>query len=289
MNNSENLKKKLAWEENWQTQLGAWFAGERVVMHGENVLELMNCKSWMEMFLFAITGRLPDEKTARLMDEVLALTGCIPDPRLWNNRVACLTGITRSTPALAVGAATAISDAAIYGFPPTHGAYLLIQELWQLHQAGANLEHLLKTRLALRKNKNAGQPAKGKNRKIDCLPGYGRPVSMGDERVPPLIKVLEKYAVKNGTFVTFSFTIEKTLQDAGYKLKLNTGGLIAAIAMDQGLSPQEFLHYITPSFFPGLLASYQDALNHPSGSFFPIRCEQIEYNGHLKRQWRAID
>lgn len=282
------VNKKFAWEENWQTEAGAWIAGERVVMHGENIMHSMQGKTWMEMMLLATTGKMPDAKRAKFLDEALAFPGCFPDPRLWNNRIAALAGTARSTSSLAISAATAASEAIIYGFPPSVGSYLMYEDILKQLMRGENLQDLLSARLAESKKLKKGSPAKGKNRKVFCWPGYGRPVARFDERITPLMNALKRYNFHEGAAVKLAFDIEKQLQAMGYKLSLNVGGLIAAIGFDQQLSMQEFIHYVTVCFNPGLMACYDDALKHPEGSFFPMRCEQIQYTGQSERQWQAL-
>jgi hypothetical protein len=282
------INKKLEWEENWQTDAGAWIAGERVVMHGEDILQSLQGKTWMEMMLLAITGKMPTVNQANFLDEVLVLSGCIPDPRLWNNRIAALAGTARSIAIPAISAATSVSDAVVYGFQPAVGSFLMFQDIALKLKQGNTLEVLLSERLAERKSVGRGSPAKGKNRAVDCLPGYGRPVTKSDERIPPLMKVLERYNFHKGDAVTLAFDIEKQLQAMGYKLSINAGGLISAIGVDQKLLLQEFLHYVTVCFYPGLMVCYDDALKHPEGSFFPMRCEQIEYKGESERQWLPL-
>ncbi len=276
----------LAWENNWKTTLGAWFAGERVVVHGENILDTMRGKSWLQMILFCATGRHIDRKSADLLDEVLAFSGCIPDPRLWNNRVAVLAGSVRSHAVSSVSAATAASEAVIFGFQPTVGAHHLLLELAQGLEAGKTLEDLLSGRLASRK-KSGGGPARGANRSIDCLPGFGRPVTSRDERIEPIMQLLTRYNAGEGAAVKLAWQVEETLQSMGYKRSLNTAGLLAAIVVDQGLTAQELVYYTTQCFCPGLIACYDDGLKHPVGAFMPMRCESIRYRGPKDRAWAS--
>lgn len=286
MDSTSNIK--IDWEENWQANAGAWFAGERVVMHGENILQSMQGKSWMDIMLLGIMGKAPSSAKARFLDEVLVFSGCIPDPRLWNNRIAALAGTARSSSTLAISAATAASDAVIYGFQPTVGAFIMLNKIAVQLDEGMELEDLLAERLAERKNPLRGSPAKGKKREVDCLPGYGRPVAKGDERIPPLMEVLKRYQLEEGKAINLAFAVQGKLHEMGYKLHLNMGGLIAAIGMDQNLGAQEFLHYLTACFCPGLMACFDDAASQPAGSFFPMRCEQIDYKGESERQWPGV-
>ena len=62
----ERLK---SFEDNWQTEMGAWFPGERVVLRGKDVFtELSQC-SWMEYFIYGLTGKT-STKLARLVEGI---------------------------------------------------------------------------------------------------------------------------------------------------------------------------------------------------------------------------
>ncbi|HFD13290.1 MAG TPA: hypothetical protein ENJ32_12610, partial [Crenotrichaceae bacterium] len=105
-------------ENNWQTDLGAWFPGERVVLRGKDLFHELGDYSWMGLLLYGITGREFNEKQIRLFEGMWTISTSYPDPRLWNNRVAALAGTTRSTSVLGISAATAVSEASIYGRRP---------------------------------------------------------------------------------------------------------------------------------------------------------------------------
>lgn len=282
---NKKINMKIEWEENWQARAGAWFPGERVIMHGENILETMQGKSWMEIMLFAITGKKPDARAAKILDEVLVFSGCIPDPRLWNNRIATLAGTARSNSSLVLGAATAVSNAVIYGFQPGLGALQMLRDIAEKRAAGEPLVNIVQARMQDRKNQRRGNAAKGKKRVIDQFPGYGRPLNKGDERNPSLMELLKRNNAHEGRTIVLAYEIQHTLHELGYKLNVNMAGLIAAISLDLELGDQEFLHYVTVCFFPGLIACFDDASTQPEGSFFPMRCEQIEYAGESARQW----
>lgn len=272
--------------ENWVTATGNWFPGERIVLNGVDVIADMTGKSWMEVILLAITGRVPDPRTAEFLDAILALSGCIPDPRLWNNRIAALAGTTRSTPALGMSAGMAASDAIIFGFQPMMGAHDALLEMAAQRDAGVPLETIIDTRLARRPK---GRPGAGKHREIAALPGYGRPVAKGDERIPALMEVVRRYGQDQGKILTLAFEVENYLQSLGLPYRLNSGGLIAALCADQGMTALQLYYYVSHCFYVSLAACNADALQHPTGGFFPLKCSQIAYEGVAERRWQASD
>lgn len=285
MSEQIELQKRLDhWTREWMSGTGGWFAGKRVVMHGKNILSQMSGCTWMEMILFAVTHKEANKKQAEFLDAVLAMSGCIPDPRLWNNRVSALAGTARSTSALGVSAGMAISDAIIFGFQPMLAAFTMLESLLPLESA--SMKQQIEERLQTKPG-DIGKPGKGKQRAVASIAGYGRPVAAGDERIPPLMEVAKKYNYHDKPAVLLAFAIEKYLQHNGHSLRLNTGGLIAAFCLDQQLTKEQFYYYISHCFCVSLLACHDDTSDKPEGAFFPLRCDQVNYIGQSERKWRS--
>ena len=89
-------EKLLENENHWETRMGGWFPGERVVYRGQDLHVDLKDMSWMELYVYGITGRRFDEKQLKILNAIWANTS-YPEPRLWNNRVAALAGTARST------------------------------------------------------------------------------------------------------------------------------------------------------------------------------------------------
>ena len=105
-------------ENHWITYMGAWFPGERVVYRGKDLFHELKHLSWMQLYLYGITGKIFTDEQGKLFEAMWILSTSFPDPRLWNNRTGSLTGNMRSTGALAFGAAIVVSEANIYGGLP---------------------------------------------------------------------------------------------------------------------------------------------------------------------------
>ena len=151
----------LDYEDNWVTNLGAIFPGERVVYRGKDLFTELFDVSWMQLLLYGITGRMYSKSQVKLFDSLWALTISYPDPRPWNNRVAALAGTVRSTAGLANNAASAVSEAKIFGGQANTAAIDFIIEAKQKVSEGVILEDIIKKELKV-------------NRGIS---GYGRPSS----------------------------------------------------------------------------------------------------------------
>ena len=54
MRGPEVLKKA---DDNWHTEMGAWFPGERVVFRGKDLFTELGELSWFKYLMFGITGK----------------------------------------------------------------------------------------------------------------------------------------------------------------------------------------------------------------------------------------
>lgn len=282
-NNANNLS---AWEECWQTELGAWFPGTRVVFRGQDLFTELADLPWMGLLLYGITGKIPSPEQIRLFDGIWALAASFPDPRLWNNRIGALAGTARSTTTLGVSAGIAVSEAVIYGYQPLMAAMESLLAIEARLQQQECLGDILQEKL---KGVHGGQgrPARGKDRCVAQLPGYGRPIAARDERIAPLMALATELGFDQGPMVKLAFAIEDTLADMGKSMQMNVVGLMAGFSADQGLSPRQHYQYGVLCFSAGILHCAVDAANHPQGAFFPLRCSRINYTGPKPRQWQA--
>ncbi|OUS09194.1 hypothetical protein A9Q90_04235 [Gammaproteobacteria bacterium 54_18_T64] len=263
----ERLK---AYEDNWQTEMGAWFPGERVVLRGKDVFSELSNQSWMEFMVFAITGRDMSE-FARVIEAMWLISSSFPDPRLWNNRVAALAGTARSTTALAAAAGNAVSEASIYGLRTSRGALDFLQRTEKKLNEGATLEDIIKKELHTYR----------------AIYGYGRPLINIDERIKPLLKFAYSAGYKKNTLLILAFKIHDYFQTTKYKFQINISAIVAAISGDYGLTLNEFNDLAALSFSGGIFPCYIDARNNPEGSLFPLGVERILSTDQTTRTWKS--
>ncbi len=265
----KNKSPLINFEDNWQTTLGAFFPGERVVIHGKDLFHEFKNKSWMNLLLYTITGREFSKNQAKLFENIWTICTSYSDPRIWNNRVSSLSGSSRSTASLAVGASTAMSEAKIYGRRPDIRIATFLIYLHEAIERGQNINTYVDEYL----------------KKYRGIPGYARPIINSDERIKPLMQVVEELGFENGEYLSLAFEIEKYLLASRKRMKANIAAITAALAIDQGLTPREYYHYAIASFTIGFLGCYVDAIEHPEGAFFPLPCERIAYSGIKHREW----
>lgn len=261
-----NLEK---FEEHWLTEMGGSIPGERVVVRGKDLFTDLGEFSWLKLLLFMITGREFEDAKVEVLDKLWALTISYPDPRVWNNRVGALAGTVRSTGSLGVGAASAVSEAKIYGGQANIAAIDFITECAKRVDQGKSLEEIVRNELKINR----------------AIYGYGRPITSADERILPVQKLLKKHNLHKGKYVSLAYDVEDFLKNGRWRYQMNITGLAAAVGADMGLSVREYHLYTINGFNAGITACYTDALSKDQGSLFPLRCERVEYQGIEKRKW----
>ena len=257
-----------AYEDNWQTEMGAWFPGERVVLRGKDVFSELNSYSWMEYLYYAVTG-VHSPKNAQIIEGLWVLSTSFPDPRLWNNRVAALAGTARSTGALAVAAGIATSEATIYGLKPIKQALEFLYKAYEQIETGTSIETIIKQELKI-------------NRSVS---GYGRPLIERDERIAPVLSFLTDSRSEQNKFLNLALDIDDYFKNSRYKYRINIAAINAAIAADAGLTVDENYYIATLAFTAGMLPCYIDSKTQPQGSFFPLSVNRINSTSHTVRNW----
>lgn len=255
----------------WTTQVGAFFPAEqRTVFRGHDLHADLKHMGWMELMVFGITNRHHTPEQLRLMEALWVFTS-YPDPRIWNNRVVALAASARSTGALGMSAALAVSEAHIYGRGNEVQAITFFRDAQQALQAGATLQACLDRELA----------AHGR------FAGYGRPLVNADERIAPTMTLALSLGLADGPHVALAFEVERHLLAQGKPLRLNYGGLVSAFGADLGFSTREFYLFMYAVFLAGMAPCYAEAVERPEGTVFPLPCERVSYQGPGKRTWRS--
>lgn len=265
MNGKEKL---LKCEGRWLTDMGGFVLQERAFLRGKDLHAELGELSWLEIYLFGITGRYFDEVEIKVLNAIWVFTS-YPDPRIWNNRVAALGGTVRSTGALSISAAMAVSEAEIFGGQPLTRAIRFLMKAQKRIENGENPVDIILNEIA--KNK--------------IIAGYGRPKATLDERIKPMLGFLERVRFPQGKHLRLAFKVEQILAGVGKTVQINYGAMVAAICADLGFSPRELNLFIVPLFLAGFPPCYLDALGHSEGCLFPLRCERIDYLGPEKRAW----
>lgn len=251
------------------TRMGKCFIGDRAVFRGHDLHADLRGMDWMELFVFGITGRRFSTNEVKLLHAMWVCTS-YPDARIWNNRVAALAASARSTPALGISAALAVSEARIYGgYPFVRAIEFLLRAQRRVAQ-GERLEDVVAQELEQRR-----------------IYGYGRPLAAADERLPWLTDLADELGLAQGPHLRLALAVERILVERAPRLRMNYAALMAALAADLGFSPDEFHHFQIPVFLAGMAPCFVEAAQRPPGAVFPLSCDHIRYGGPAKRRWTA--
>jgi citrate synthase len=251
----------------WPTDKGAWKPGEQVFFREKSLLDDFTDKSWMTLLLYGIGGRILTESESSVIEKIWSLSSSFPDPRLWNNRIAALAGTSRSTGAMGIAAATAITEAKVYGSRPVYLGAAFLHDLKKLKDQNLDLEKHIIERL----------------RKERFLPGFGRPITSEDERIKPLLRELAHLGYQGGEFLALINDIIQILEHKRYRLKPNIAIYCSAVFSDLGFDPYQSYLIAVLAFSAGMFPCYIDALEKPEGTLFPLACTDIEYTGPATR------
>lgn len=251
-----------------KSRMGTFIPGSHVIFRGYDLHTELKDMDWVELFVFGITGKRYSPQQMRLMHSIWTYTS-YPDVRLWNNRVAALAGSTRSTGTLGVAAALAVSEASIYGRGiDMRAVTFLINTRKRLDEGGA-LDECIRSELK-------------SNRSIA---GYGRPLINADERNQHMLALAKSLGLDQGPHLCLAFEVEQFLFDGRWRMKMNYGGLAAALVADLGFSPRQYYLFMLPAFLAGMMPCQIEASEKPEGTLFPIPCVGVLYEGVPKRLW----
>jgi citrate synthase len=267
-------RERRFWDERRGTvrsRKGGWKLGKDVTIHGHSLInELIGSASWFQVWLLSITGRLPERRFADWCEGVwLCLS--YPDPRIWCNQVSALAGTLRCTPVAATSAAAMTSDALRYAsWAALHTAEFIRDALKRRNESARSIEELL----ASQRSDEKGCPQ---------VPGYSRPIAVGDERLSALMRLVHQHGFSVGPHLSLGFEIHAYLKEKHHE-QMNAGGFISAFLLDQGMSPQEIYRFYSMGAQAGAIACYVDTFEREGESFMPMRCDDFEYRGAPRRE-----
>lgn len=253
-----------------KSRMGGCVLGSHTVFRGQDLHRDLKDMDWLELQVFGITGRRFSREQMRALHAIWVYTS-YPDARIWNNRVAALSGTTRSTGALGMAAAVAVSEARIYGLGPCLDAHDFFAQARVRTGQGVPLPELI--REALEVNRGIG--------------GYGRPLVADDERIEPMMALLRDLGLDRGPHVQLAFATANALREGRWRLRMNYAALATAVPMDLGFSRQEFQLYMAHVFLGGMAPGFIEASENPPGTLFPLACEHVRYEGPAPRSWQT--
>lgn len=254
-----------------RSRIGGWRIGQDVVIHGRGLLgELLGEVSYFQLLMLNITGRLPER---RLADWAEGTFMCLswPDARIWCNQIATYAGTLRTTPVAAVSAGLLASESRLYGPGTALASTAFILEALRSQQNGILPADILENYRHRHKSR--------------AIPGFGRPVAKGDERVVAMKGLAEHLGFGIGPHLGLADALESALmKEAGEGM--NLAGYIMAFLSDHGYRAEEIHALYSICVEGGLLACYRDAVRAAPDAFMPMRVDDVQYTGPQPRIWR---
>ena len=267
------MDRTAFWDERHgkiRSKKGGWRIGEAVYCHGYSMMEeLVGKVSYFQVLILNATGRLPER---RLADWVEALYVCLsyPDDRIWCNQIGSLAGTMQASGVAGVSAGVLASDSYHYGVGPIIAGAEFIIEAVKKKRAGMSIEAIVVS--------EARRP--GSKPKIT---GYMRPVASGDERIEAMERVTDQLGFIPGEHLQTAYMVSEVMQSR-FNETMNINAYTMAFLADQGFSPKEIYRIFTISVNSGVNACYIEAAEAPPEAFFPLRCCDIDYQGHPPRE-----
>lgn len=251
-----------------RTSAGAAFPGSHAVFHGHDLHRDLAGLHWVELYAFGVTGRRLSSQQAEMVQALWTHTS-YPDARLWNNRVAALAGSARSSAALGMSAAMAVSEATVYGGNAGLLCMAFLQSALQQVRAGAALADVV-----------------WRETERSKIYGYGRPINSTDERLPGIMALARKLGLHDGPHLLLAFGIEAVLLARYPQLRMNYAALQAALIADMGLSVREYQLLRVPLFAAGMAPCLAEAAARQEGVLFATPCSGVAYDGAAPRAWK---
>jgi hypothetical protein len=248
---------------------GARLDQDQVFTHGYSLLDdLAGRVSFFQVMLLHATGRMPELRLAKWVEAAYICMGW-PDPRIWCNHIGALAGTARTSAVAATVAGLLAADSTMYGSLPLLEGVRFISEAVAKKNKGVKVEQIVQEEC----EKHGGKPT---------IVGYARPVTRGDRRVATLERIATDLEFGRGEHLSLAFEIQQVLQ-RNFGESMNINGYASAFLSDQGYTAEEIYRLSSMCVLAGVMACFVEERRKTPGSFLPLRCDDIEYQGKAPR------
>lgn len=248
-----------------RTRIGGWKIGKGITSYGYSLIdELLGKSAYFEILILSITGKLPEQRLAKWAEGVYSCMS-FPDPRIWCNQIGTLAGTMKASPVSGITAGVLASDSRMYGPGTVPASFEFLSFAMQQHQNGMDIKGIVET-----KSRRPGSKP--------IIPGYGRPIATGDERVAAMNKVSENLGFEWGPYMLLAREIDHyLLKNYGESMNLLT--FTVAFLRDQQWELEHIRQIASLIVTAGVAACYSEAYEKPAETFLSLRCEDIDYRG----------
>jgi succinyl-CoA synthetase alpha subunit len=239
--NSRSLMSEQEIKAKWTTAITK-IEPNKVAVRGHDIAQLMGKVSFGAAVYLILTGKLPDEKVARLMDAILVSSidhGATPPSALAARTVAS-TGASLSQ-SVAAGIASINKH---HGGAIEDGARYLAALLKQASDSKRTLDQVASEEVT--RIKSTG----------DRISGFGHRIHTKDPRTAKLFELAAAAGLSDGpgTHIAAARAVERAFAATGKPLPINVDGALGAILSDLGLDPKIFNGIFMIARTPGLVA-----------------------------------
>ncbi|PKL43540.1 MAG: hypothetical protein CVV42_20110 [Candidatus Riflebacteria bacterium HGW-Riflebacteria-2] len=250
------------WQQKAYSDLGGVNPDQSVTLAGYNLFsELVGNLSLAACFHLYVKRSLPSPQVERLLSAIVTAT-VYPDIRIWPNRAVAFCASAGTGNAAGIASGMLGMEGLMFGGNCVAESFRFLSDIKENEAKGVAVELQIE-RLA------AGE------RKI---PGFGRPLVSGDERLKPILRVAEECGLSNGVWLALGRKIEALLE-LKLGIKFNVAALIACLLGDIGYSYTEVQTFGT--FFPmiSFLGVFHEHSRPDAKPVFPLAISDIEYIG----------
>jgi citrate synthase len=252
-----------------RSRAGGWKIGKGVTTYGYSLLDdIVGHATYFELLVLSVSGKMPEPRFAKWVE---AIYSCLsfPDPRIWCNQVGALAGSMRTPSVAGITAGIQAADSTMYGPGTAYAISEFFSSAMEMYQQGMSIQAIVEGR----SRRKGTQP---------ILPGYGRPIATGDERVIAMNKVTENLGFEPGPFMKLGRDIDRYMLE-NYGESMNLATFTYIFLRDQQWEVEKIRQLTSLIVAAGVAACYSDTFDKPVDSFLPLRCEDIEYCGAAPR------
>lgn len=248
-----------------RSRKGGWIIGKGIYTHGYSLIdELVGKVSYFQILVLNITGKLPDKTLASWLEAAYSCMS-FPDSRIWCNQIGTLAGDTMASPFAGITAGVLAADSKMYGPGTVKDVFAFLELAHNEYNKGASVEEIVLTR----SRRKGSKPS---------IPGYGRPIATGDERVMVMEKVTANLGFEKGETLSLAYKIEDYMLE-NYDESMNLATFTVSFLRDNGLSSIQIQQCLSFMVAAGVAACFDEATENPPESFLPLRCNDIDYQG----------
>lgn len=257
-----DVKMLRAWREKAHSGLGGVNPDQSVTLAGHDLFsQLVGNLSPAACFHLYVKKCLPSPQVERLLAAIITAT-VYPDIRIWPNRAVAYCAVSGTGNAAGIAGGMLGMEGQMFGGECVARCYAFLARLKESEAGGKNLESLIDG-LATEQNK---------------IPGFGRPLVQGDERLKPILRVAQECGLADGEWLAFGRRVEKMLDDR-YKIRFNVAALMACLLADMGFSHSEAQSF--GSFTPviSFYGVFHEHSRPDAGPVFPLSVKDVLYTG----------